>query len=128
MANTFSQFVTFIYVSDLKASAAFYGGQLGLELVLDQGSCYIFRVAGDAFLGVCETKNAFTNREGIIITLVSEAVADWALQLQKQGVVIEKGPLLNAQYNIYHCFLRDPDGYLIEIQQFLDPAWPAPLT
>jgi hypothetical protein len=28
--------------------------------------------------------------------------------------------------NIYHCFLRDPNGYLIEIQRFLDPAWPRP--
>jgi len=25
---------------------------------------------------------------------------------------------------IYHCFLRDPNGYLLEIQRFLDPAWP----
>ena len=25
--------------------------------------------------------------------------------------------------HIYHCFLRDPNGYLIEIQRFLNPAW-----
>ncbi|OQY24133.1 MAG: hypothetical protein DRJ03_06405 [Chloroflexi bacterium] len=31
--------------------------------------------------------------------------------------------LLNPRYNIYHCFLRDPNGYLIEIQRFLDSAW-----
>ncbi len=34
--------------------------------------------------------------------------------------------IANPEYRIYHCFLRDPDGYQIEIQRFDDPAWPAP--
>ena len=32
-------------------------------------------------------------------------------------------PALNPEYGIYHCFLRDPNGYLVEIQRFLDPSW-----
>ena len=36
------------------------------------------------------------------------------------------GPRNDPQYNIYHCFIRDPAGYLIEIQEFKDPAWPKP--
>ena len=35
-----------------------------------------------------------------------------------------KEPVMNATYNIYHFFMRDPDGYLVEIQRFLDPNWP----
>jgi catechol 2,3-dioxygenase-like lactoylglutathione lyase family enzyme len=27
----------------------------------------------------------------------------------------------NRDYDICHCFLRDPNGYLIEIQRFLHP-------
>ena len=35
---------------------------------------------------------------------------------------------LEATIDIYHFFLRDPDGYLIEVQRFLDPAWPRDKT
>ena len=37
---------------------------------------------------------------------------------------MEKPPTYNPTYHIYHLFVRDPDGYLVEIQTFLDPAWP----
>jgi catechol 2,3-dioxygenase-like lactoylglutathione lyase family enzyme len=43
-------------------------------------------------------------------------------------VAIEKRPTMNTTYNIYHFFMRDPDGYLVEIQRFLDPAWPSELS
>jgi hypothetical protein len=33
----------------------------------------------------------------------------------------EKPPAANPRYNIYHCFLRDPNGYLLEIRRFLHP-------
>ena len=50
----FDQQVTFLYTRDLAASAHFYAEVLGLPLVLDQGLCRIYRVSGDAFLGVCQ--------------------------------------------------------------------------
>jgi catechol 2,3-dioxygenase-like lactoylglutathione lyase family enzyme len=50
----------------------------------------------------------------------------WHAYLAERGVAFEKAPALNARYNIYNCFFRDPDGYLLEIQAFLDPAWPKP--
>ena len=42
------------------------------------------------------------------------------------SVAFETPPSANAEYNIYHCFLRDPDGYQIEIQRFDSPSWPKP--
>ncbi len=39
-----NQQITFVYTADLAASARFYGEQLGLPLVIDQGSCRIYRV------------------------------------------------------------------------------------
>ena len=38
--------------------------------------------------------------------------------LQARGVQFDKPPELNPKYAIYHCFLRDPNGYLLEIQRF----------
>lgn len=41
-------------------------------------------------------------------------------------MAFDTAPTETAEYNNYHCFLRDPDGYQLEIQSFRDPAWPRP--
>lgn len=64
--------------------------------------------------------------EGLIITLVTEDVDGWFAMLTAKGVEFSKPPTENTEYNIYHCFLSDPDGHKIEIQRFQDPAWPKP--
>lgn len=123
------QQITFVYTHDLDQTAAFYEDTLGLELALDQGGCRIYRVAGTAFIGICQRDDAPTDMQAqgrtIILTLVTDAVDAWYARLSERGVQFETAPQLNPRYNIYHCFLRDPNGYLIEIQQFRDPRWPA---
>jgi catechol 2,3-dioxygenase-like lactoylglutathione lyase family enzyme len=119
------QQVTFLATEDLEASAAFYEGVLGLPLVLDQGVCRIYQVAGGAFVGFCEHLPRAAGEQPLILTLVSQDVDGWYNYVSAQGVVVEKPPAMNTTYNIYHFFMRDPDGYLVEIQRFLDPAWPA---
>lgn len=134
MSGPFDQQVTFLYTADLPATAHFYEDVLGLPLILDQGACRIYRVASDAFVGFCRKTDALqANRAGgssgspqVILTLVTDEVDPWYEQLRRKGVAFAKAPTLNPTFNIYHCFLRDPNGYLIEIQRFLDPAWPRP--
>ena len=120
----FDQQVTFLYTRDLTATARFYEEVLGLGLVLDQGTCRIYRVSADGFLGFCERAEAPERPAGLIVTLVTEDVDGWHARLVACGVVFEKAPAFNPTYNIYHCFLRDPNGYLLEIQSFRDAAWP----
>ena len=119
------QQVTFLYTRDLAATAAFYEEVLELPLVLDQGSCRIYRVSGVGFLGFCEREETPEKPAGVIVTLVTAEVDAWHRYLSDKGVEFKSPPAHNLTYNIYHCFLRDPNGYLLEIQQFLDPAWPA---
>lgn len=130
-APPFDQYVTFLYTEDLSATAAFYEDMLGLPLILDQGLCRIYRVSADGFLGFCErgaalgqgyTQAALTD---VILTFVTVDVDGLYARLKEKGVPFEKTPAHNPKFNIYHCFLRDPNGYLLEIQTFLDPAWPA---
>jgi catechol 2,3-dioxygenase-like lactoylglutathione lyase family enzyme len=121
----FDQQVTFLYTRDLAASAAFYEDVLGLPLALDQGACRIYRTGPGAFLGLCHRADAPDSPAGVIITLVSDEVDAWYAYLAARGVTFTKPPTYNAHYNIYHCFLRDPNGYVLEIQTFHDPAWPA---
>lgn len=118
------QQITFLYTRDLASTVHFYEDVLGLELVLDQAVCRIYHVTGSAFVGLCQRDDLPDDRvSGVIFTLVTQQVDKWYTHLVKLGVTIEKPPTLNPRYNIYHFFLRDPNGYLIEIQRFLNPAW-----
>jgi len=121
----FDQQVTFLFTNDLAKTVRFYEVVLQLPLALDQGACRIYRVSNDGFLGFCE-RAASERPDGVIVTMVSEQVDEWHSRLVALGVEIEKPPTFNEIYNIYHLFVRDPNGYLIEIQTFLDPAWPRP--
>lgn len=124
------QLVTFLYTTDLEATADFYERILGLKLILDQGSCRIYQVSPDGFIGFCAQGTAVdrqsADNSGVILTLVSHHVDEWYEFLQQQDVPIEKPPTLYERFNIYHLFIRDPNGYLVEIQTFLDPHWPTP--
>jgi catechol 2,3-dioxygenase-like lactoylglutathione lyase family enzyme len=120
------QQVTFLYTRDLATTARFYDEVIGLEQVLDQGTCLIYRISKDSFLGFCQNDDVPIPPAGIIFILVTNQVDSWYNYLQGQGVAFEKPPAHNEAYNIYHCFLRDPNGYLLEIQQFHDPTWPRP--
>jgi catechol 2,3-dioxygenase-like lactoylglutathione lyase family enzyme len=55
---------------------------------------------------------------------VAEDVDGWHRRLAERGVEFEKAPADNPEYRIRHCFFRDPNGYLLEIQRFDDPRWP----
>ena len=117
------QQVTFLYTPDLTKTARFYEEIIGLEMVLDQGVCRIYQITDTAFVGFCERATANGRDSDVIITLVTDEVDAWHEYLLAHDVDIEKPPTLNEDYNIYHIFVRDPGGYLLEIQTFKDPAW-----
>jgi catechol 2,3-dioxygenase-like lactoylglutathione lyase family enzyme len=126
----FDQQVTFLYTADMERSRRFYEGALGLECVLVQeGGCRIYRTAPDAFLGICTAREGRESEpKGVILCLVAQDVEGWAAHLKARGLELEKEPQANPDFAITHLFVRDPDGYLVEIQRFEDPAWPAPGT
>jgi catechol 2,3-dioxygenase-like lactoylglutathione lyase family enzyme len=117
------QQITFLYTLDLATTAHFYEEIMALTLVLDQGGCRIYRVAGEAFLGFCERPAAPREPKGILFTLVTDEVDAWYEHLASAGVSIDSPPIVNETYGIYHFFVRDPNGYVIEVQQFLDAGW-----
>ena len=122
---SFDSIITFLPTRDLAQTAQFYEEVLKLELALDQTRCRIYRVAEGGFLGFC-LKDEVTPQDGVILTLVTEEVDHWQTLLKEHDVPIEKGPVFNPDFQIYQMFLRDPNGYLIEIQRFEDPRWRTP--
>jgi catechol 2,3-dioxygenase-like lactoylglutathione lyase family enzyme len=67
--NTYDAGIVFLPVADLERSTHFYRDLLGLPLVLDQGRCRLFHIAGDAFVGVCR-RDPVETAAGIMLTLV----------------------------------------------------------
>lgn len=114
------QQITFLYTRDLEATARFYEEVMGLPLSRDQGDCRIYQVSSDGYVGFCLRASVPEAPIGVIFTIITPDVDGWYAMLVEKGVAFEKPPAENPKYNIYHCFLRDPNGYLIEIQRFLD--------
>ena len=117
----FNQQITFLHAENLVKTKKFYSDVLGLQLVRDQGTCLIFRVTDSAYLGFCEHIEPIKQGRRIILTLVTDIVDSWYSELIGKKVDIVAPPKANPKYQIYHFFLKDPDGYWIEIQSFNIP-------
>jgi catechol 2,3-dioxygenase-like lactoylglutathione lyase family enzyme len=113
----FDQTITFLHTSDLEATSRFYEDTLELPLVRNQGVCRIYKTSKDAYLGFC-THLETPAKKDIILTLVTPSVDAWHQTLRAKGVEIAKPPTHNPQYQIYHFFFKDPNGYTLEIQRF----------
>jgi catechol 2,3-dioxygenase-like lactoylglutathione lyase family enzyme len=113
--------LVFFTTRDLVATDRFYRDLLGLALVRDQGDCRIYRVGARGYIGFCQRPDAAIQPSGVILTLVTDDVDGWHARLSAAGVPVEVAPRHNPTYHIYQCFLRDPNGYLVEIQRFDEP-------
>ncbi len=112
--------VAFLPTDDLQATHKFYHDTLGMPLYKDQGKCRIYQVGVDSYVGFC-THFAGSPPEGMIITLLTDEVDEVYEQLAaREDISVEHPPSDNPDFNIYHFFARDPNGYKVEIQKFLD--------
>lgn len=127
-----SQQVTWIYCQDLDATCAFYADILQLPLRLDQGLCRIYQTSPSSFLGVCVARpGRHMEPKGVVYTFVAPnraGVDAWHHQLENAamdaaGAKLEGPPEYSERFNVYAFFALDPNGYRLEFQTFLDPAW-----
>ena len=126
MPGPISQHITFLDSADLARTAAFYGDVLGLRLARDQGTCRIYHVAGSAYIGFCRRDQASAvsprGATGVtVLTFITDQVDEWFARLEAAGAEVVQRPTDKPQYRIYNAFVRDPDGYLVEIQRFWEP-------
>ena len=117
--------ITFLYYRDLDAVIPLYRDVLGLSLARDQGWCKIFAINSDSYVGLVDERMgslAVTEEKGVLLTLVVDDVDAWYDHLYdaEYGVENLTGPSLNEDIGVYGFFFEDPEGYKIEIQQFVD--------
>lgn len=116
--------ITFLYYKDLAAAQRFYEDVMGFALAEDQGWAKIYRISGNAFVGlVDEARGSLKVQENsaVMLTLVSDDVRGWYAYLQEKEVEFVREFGISEEIQIEYFFIRDPGGYIIEIEKFLKP-------
>lgn len=112
--------ILFLGTLDLDKTHQFYTQALELNMIIDQGACRIYRVPGGGHIGFCSHIPPVLGEKSPIVTLVTQDVDGCYEKLIEWGVAILHPPAINPRFGIYHFFLKDPNGYTLEIQRFTD--------
>jgi catechol 2,3-dioxygenase-like lactoylglutathione lyase family enzyme len=112
------QGIVFLPTQDLLATHRFYADVLGLPLARDQGVCRIYRVDAHAFFGFCTSLQPMADPSRAILTIVRDDVEQTYDLVVARGIFPEGPVKHNPQFGITHFFVRDPNGYRVEIQRF----------
>ncbi len=120
MSNSFDGLIPFYGTSDLEKTHQFYTQALGLKLYKDQGACRIYEVLPGAWIGFCTHMAVAIGEHSPIITLLTDEVDRVHKDMLTKGYKPDSEPQENSRFKIYHFFVKDPSGYLVEVQKFLD--------
>jgi hypothetical protein len=114
--------LVFCYTKDLKVVDGFYQQQLGATLWLDQGTCRIYHKDGFMF-AFCEHPGSPPDNHMLTFFYPEHAAVD--REYQRLSKLAIAPPQYNQRYDVYHFFIKDPDGRVVEFQKFeKQPAWP----
>jgi len=119
----FQSQMTLLYYRNTEKAYHFYEEILGLKLKIDQGYGRIYEVSTNAFLGVMDERRGFLQSghgKSVMISLITDEVDPWYETLQKKGVKLLSEPLTKEDIGIRSFLFEDPEGYILEIQKFLD--------
>jgi len=126
--NTFDAAITFLYTKDTDKARYLWESLIGLECVIDQTSCRIYRIAAGAFVGICRLHDRPTETVGVTVTLITEDVDSICTKIEDAGYAFERRPAYMPEFDIYSALFHDTDGYRIEIQRFCSPDQTKALT
>jgi LmbE family N-acetylglucosaminyl deacetylase/catechol 2,3-dioxygenase-like lactoylglutathione lyase family enzyme len=125
--------ITFIYSERYEESQTFYRDAIRLEHRWQKGPATFFALPGGKnSLGIvqqgvsaaanppCSARTA--GRDSVMLCILVDDV-DGAFDRvieQVPGCPVVQRPMDNARFGIRNALVRDPDGYLVELQRFLD--------
>lgn len=111
--------IVFFGTDNLEETDKFYNDILGFEIYKDQGVCKIYKVSDSSGIGFCTHIEKTVKDKSPIITLLTEDVDKAYNNLVDKGYKVDNPPKKNDKFNIYHFFVKDNNGYTVEIQKFL---------
>jgi len=118
-ADGFVLAITFQYYRDLPTAMAFYEDVLGFELAIDQGWSKIYRIDGQAHVGLVDEKHGMQNwaeAKTVQLCLRVPDVDAWHAWAAANAVPGLTAPRNSSELGIRAFVMNDPEGYQIEVQ------------
>ena len=117
--------ITWLYYKDLPEAISFYEKVMAFEQVVDQGWSKIYKIREGAYVGLVDESKGYhraSETKPVILCLnVNDADAWWS-RLKEKGVYLEEQPEESERLKIKVFMFKDPEGYVIEIQESLPGA------
>ena len=116
--------ITFFYYNDLTKATDFYEKIMGFDLVVDQGWAKIFRVNGTALMGCVDGKIGYhkpNETKPVMLTVIVDDPDEWFNHFKKNNIETLNEPHDIEEMGLRIFLLKDPEGYVIEIQKFYEP-------
>jgi predicted enzyme related to lactoylglutathione lyase len=117
--------IPWLYYRDLPRAIRFYEDVMEFEMVVDQGWSKIYRIREGAYLGLVDGEKGYhraSDTKPVIICLNVKDADVWYEMLKGKGVEIEEKPQESERLKIKVFMFKDPEGYVIEIQESLPGA------
>ena len=114
--------ITFFYYEDLERAEEFYGGVMGFEKVIDVDFAKVFRISGDAHVGIVDGEKGSmrpTRDKPVMLTVIVDDIEAWHRHLVERGVEIDQPPREASYLRMKTLLFRDPEDYVIEVLEFL---------
>ena len=114
--------ITFFYYDDLETAARFYEETLGFEKVIDIPLAKVFKVHDGGHVGLVDGHSGYlknTADKPVMLSWFSDGIEGWYRHLLEYGVEVEQPPTEQSYLEMKTMLFRDPEGYLLEILQWL---------
>ena len=114
--------ITFFYYDNLKQATKFYGEVMGLTKVIDIPIAKVFKVHGSSHVGLVDGQKGYlkyTDDKPVMLSWFSDEIDEWYKYLLEKGVEVDQPPMKQSYLEMKTMLFRDPEGYLLEILQWL---------
>lgn len=120
--NKAEKLITFIYYKDLQKGIEFYSNTLGFPMEIDQGWCKIYRISEAGYIGVVDESRGMHKSHPVKPVQICLRVPDVeAFYAYCKGIGVASLSELfeNRELKFKAFVFDDPEGYQIEIQQYI---------
>ena len=114
--------ITFFYYKDLARASRFYDEILSFESVIDLEFAKVFKVHEGSHIGLVDGNVGYLrymDSKPVMLSWFTDDIEKWHRHLIEKGVEIEQTPEKQSYLEMKTMLFRDPEGYLLEILQWL---------
>lgn len=117
--------LTLFYYDDLERAFNFYNDIIGFEFVADFGYVKIFKVIEGALLGLVDGQlgsHRTSPSKPVRLVVMVKDIESWFTKLKTGGIkMFEDEPFTGKKMKLKGFTFKDPEGYTVEMCQYLTP-------